>query len=45
VKDKAGQLRLTMFEINEFPAYEEIIEEYADEYLADMIQFMGSVEA
>jgi len=32
MKDKAGQLKLTMFGTNEFPTYEEIVEEYAKEF-------------
>lgn len=32
MKDKAGQLRLTMFGTDEFPTYEEIVEEYAKEF-------------
>jgi len=32
MKDKAGQLRLTMFGTNEFPTYEEIVEKYAKEF-------------
>jgi len=32
MKDKAGQLSLTMFGTNEFPTYEEIVEEYAKEF-------------
>jgi len=32
MKDKTGQLRLTMFGTNEFPTYEEIVEEYAKEF-------------
>jgi len=32
MKNKAGQLRMTMFGTDEFPTYEEIVEEYAKEF-------------
>jgi len=32
MKDKTGQLKLTMFGTNEFPTYEEIIEEYTKQF-------------